>query len=144
MIRKDYLMKLIEEAAIALAMIFGLRLEKQYAEALEAVEDSFEGFFGFSTTRVLTVDPDDLIRVLREDENLTDDHLTIMADFLKEHAEILIAQGDRTKGLETLKKGLIILEHLNEAQKDLYSFDRVAKIGDFEKRIEDEIQERGK
>ena len=128
MLQRDYLLKMIEEAAYVLSKLLGLRTGGRYEEALELINQTLGSFFKFKRELLYGTDPEDLPDLLIRDYGLNDDQLTVLADILREEAELWNAQGEWEKSIESMKRALAIFEFLNKKQADLYSFERVNKI----------------
>ncbi|MCB0835841.1 MAG: hypothetical protein KDD99_04195 [Bacteroidetes bacterium] len=128
MIQRDYLLKLIEEAAYVLSRLLGLRTGGRYEEAFELINQTLGSFFKFKRELLHNTEPEELPQILIRDYGLNDDQLSILADLLREEGELWNAQAEWEKAISSLTRALAILEFLNHKQKDLYSFERVSKM----------------
>ena len=128
MIQRDYLLKLIEEAAYVLSRLLGLRTGGRYEEAFELINQTLGSFFKFKRELLHNTEPEELPQILIRDYGLNDDQLSILADLLREEGELWNAQAEWEKTISSLTRALAILEFLNHKQKDLYSFERVSKM----------------
>ena len=128
MIQRDYLLKLIEEAAYVLSRLLGLRTGGRYEEAFELINQTLGSFFKFKRELLHNTEPEELPQILIRDYGLNDDQLSILADLLREEGELWNAQAEWEKAISSLTRALAILEFLNNKQKDLYSFERVSKM----------------
>jgi hypothetical protein len=135
MLQRDYLLRMIEEASYVLARLMGLRTGGRYEEAFELINQTLRNFFKFKRELLHHTQPEDLPELLVRDYGLNDDQLSILADLLREEAELWNQKGEWEKMIASLKRALAILEFLNHKQQDLYSFDRVNKIDLIQKKI---------
>ncbi|MEZ4847969.1 MAG: hypothetical protein R3B93_04970 [Bacteroidia bacterium] len=88
MIQRDYLLKLIEEAAYVLSRLLGLRTGGRYEEAFELINQTLGSFFKFKRELLHNTEPEDLPQILIRDYGLNDDQLSILADLLREEGEL--------------------------------------------------------
>jgi hypothetical protein len=69
MIERDYIMRMIAQLAAVLARILGAKNAKNYAEALQIAQSSYEQLLGLNGELVGKMDPPTLALLLGEKEN---------------------------------------------------------------------------
>jgi hypothetical protein len=134
MFQRDYLQRLIEEAGQVIARLAGLRERRAYEAALKLLDEVYDAYFPFSRHQIAHTEPEDLPGT----EDLSDDQVTILADLMREEAEIWFDQGQWERGQARLRGALHLLRELDAQQPDLYSFDRAATIAGLRKRIDEQ------
>jgi hypothetical protein len=137
MFQRDYLLKLIEEAAFVLSRLVGMRQQSKLEEAQAYLDQIYDAYFPFSHGSILGLEAEDLIRTLQESEDLESDHLSILADLLREEAEMNFAQGKWDAGKQCLRQASAILHHLNADNPAFYSLDRMNKLAGIQKRLDE-------
>ena len=109
MIRKDYLMKLIEEAAYVMAKLMGLRKDGKDQEALHLLDETYDNFFKFEGKLLRYTDKEALLEILLHRENLSEEQLAVVADLLRNEAEVWTDKGEWTQAKDVLEKALMIV-----------------------------------
>jgi tetratricopeptide (TPR) repeat protein len=135
MFKQDYLLKLIEEVGRVAAQVMGYRQRNAYDEALQLLGETYEAFFPFNGEQLGNTEEEDLISWLVEEHGLEVPQLEVVADLLREEAEVYFQQGDWEDGQSRLHKALRVLQHLNQSQPTLYSFVRYEKIAALQARL---------
>ena len=92
MIRRDYLMRLIEQFTEALSRILKLKKEKDYKKALSLIGKTYEELLGFNSLFINSFSTDDLISIISIDRAPDVNKCIIIATLLKEEGEIYEAQ----------------------------------------------------
>ena len=82
-IREDYLMKLIEKTAQAVAQMMGLRKVGDFTAAHAVLDAAYRSLLGSDALLFSRMDPDTGSRLLAEPEKMA-----VMADLLHEDAEL--------------------------------------------------------
>lgn len=101
---KDFLKRIIEQAAEALARIAGLRRRRAFDEALQALDDSAGELLGIPKTLLDAVDVPTAARLVRDPPRLR-----VYARLLAEEADILVEAG-RDPGGRVLRARLLLEE----------------------------------
>jgi hypothetical protein len=70
MIERDYVLRMIQLLARAVARIFGLKRAGQLEEALEAVSDTVDEIFGTLRTTLDAIDPQSAAKLLSNQEKI--------------------------------------------------------------------------
>ena len=128
MFQRDYIQRMIEEAGDFVARLVGLRQANRFEELEKNLDIAFDSWFPFDRSVLLTIAPEDLPGYLVETAQLGHEHMTVLADLLREEAEYWFTVGKWDKGKHLLQGGLKILQYLNEAESDIFSFPRHEKI----------------
>ncbi|MDX2247211.1 MAG: hypothetical protein SF052_10565 [Bacteroidia bacterium] len=139
MLRRDYFLKMIEEAGYVLARLLGLRQEGRYQEALELVNDIYKDLFPFDPDLVHHTKPEDLPDLLRNEYNLTEEHLAILADLLRAEADLWYDRGVWEKATLCLQRSLALIQYLDDAHPEEYSFDRIQKLAEITEKLKDAL-----
>ncbi|MEO0471793.1 MAG: hypothetical protein AAF206_19365 [Bacteroidota bacterium] len=128
MMQRDYILRMIEEAAQMVARLMGLRKQKQYDEALQQIEDNYRAFFKLDRQTLHLTEDNQLPDLLVNEYELPEEMLGILADFLREEGEILYHQAKWEESSRAFHKALYLLEYLNETNKEVYDFSRIHKM----------------
>ena len=101
MIERDYVLRMIQLLARAVARIFGLKRAGQLEEALEAVSETVDEIFGTLRTTLDAVDPQTAARLLASPEKIE-----AYALLTAEEASILELTGDATRAKSGYRRAL--------------------------------------
>lgn len=131
MFKKDYLLRLIEEAVRLLAKAAKLIDENDLPNAQKQITKTYE---------ILKVNPEwqqmtitDLIRTLEKNE-FDDNRMEILADIFQVEAQIKEIERKEQEAYEFLLKALAIYEYVDKTSTT-YSFERIAKIDELKHRL---------
>ena len=89
MTQHDYIVQVIEQLAQLVGRLIGLRDEKRYDEAEQAIGDALRGAFGPLSSTLDEVTPECVPRLIDNAEKLR-----LYCDLLRESARIAAAKGD--------------------------------------------------
>lgn len=92
MIRRDYLMRLIEQFAEAVSKLLKLKEDKNYEEALSLIGQTYDELLGFDSLFINSFSTDDLISIISIDGVPDVNKCIIIATLLKEEGEVYEAQ----------------------------------------------------
>ncbi len=92
MIRRDYLMRLIEQFTEALNRLLKSKENKDYKEALDLIGETYKELLGFDSLFINSVGTDDLISIISTDGIPDADKCIIIATLLKEEGDVYEAQ----------------------------------------------------
>jgi tetratricopeptide (TPR) repeat protein len=111
MIRRDYILRLIEEFAEALARIRALRNDEKFAEASALTEAEFKRISGLDSEALLTLSETELLACLIRSEPLhaVREKMSFLTTLLKETGDIAAAEGRAEESRECYLKGLHLL-----------------------------------
>ncbi|MEZ4775925.1 MAG: hypothetical protein R3D00_22285 [Bacteroidia bacterium] len=138
MVRRDYFLKMIEEAGYALARILGLRKEGRYEEAFDLINDTLKSYFPFDRELVHHTSPDDLGEFLVHEHKLTEEHLALLADVLRAEGDIWYARGEWENANSSLRRALALIQYLDNIHPEEYSFDRANKLAEIKAKLKGE------
>jgi hypothetical protein len=136
MYRRDYLQRLIEEAGHVISRLMGLRTTGQHEDALRLIGEVYDSFFSVTHHEIQHTSPEALPDLMANTYQLSEEQISVMADLMREEAELWFEQGKWGKGQQLLRGALNLLRHLDQQQPDLYSFERARKIDTLEELIE--------
>jgi hypothetical protein len=147
MIRRDYLMRLIEQFVEALSKLLKLKANKNYEEALSLIGQTYEELLGFDSLFVNSFSTEDLISIISIDGVPDVNKCIIIATLLKEEGEIYEAQNQKDisrmrylKSLDIFLRGFL---SEGEIKMDISSYEMekiVEKLG--KKNLTPEIKKR--
>jgi tetratricopeptide (TPR) repeat protein len=92
MYTEDFILRLIRQVGIVLAHVLGRKAAGEYREAVDAIDTFLEEVVGMDAGLVHHLDDESLLAALSPQGNLDVDRALILADMLKEQAEILDLQ----------------------------------------------------
>jgi hypothetical protein len=111
MIRRDYIIRLIEEFAEALARIRGLKNDKRFGEAASLTDEEFKRITGIDSQALLKLSETELLARLIDTEPLhaVREKTFFLTTLLKEAGDIAAAEGRAAESRECYLKGLHLL-----------------------------------
>jgi hypothetical protein len=111
MIRRDYILRLIEEFAEALARIRALKKDKQLHEAFSLTESEFKRITGLNSESLLKLSETELLARLIQSEPLhaVREKMYFLTTLLKETGDIAAAEGRAGESRACYLKGLHLL-----------------------------------
>ncbi|MEM8524506.1 MAG: hypothetical protein AAGG68_07670 [Bacteroidota bacterium] len=128
MIQRDYIERLTQQVAKVMARLIG----KDWEQQLLVIEEVYNDWLPINRKDLIEKPPADLLDWLTVEEELSVDELEAIADLLKFEGEQI---EDYETAKDRLKKALSLLEYV-DANQDIYSMDRVYKIGQLKKELE--------
>jgi len=111
MIRQDYILRIIEQFAQALARIKHLKQNREFPEAVKALEDASQTFFGLDAASVSALSEGQLMARLisGESTHLIREKALMLVTLLNEAAELHIGQNQIEQGRACHLKALNLL-----------------------------------
>jgi len=94
MIRRDYIQRLVEQAAASLKKIVGLRQEKKHEEAYQVLQAALRELINLDAKLVLALAARDLRDLLSIDPSQAAGKGLVTADLLAEYAATLADRGE--------------------------------------------------
>lgn len=119
MIRRDYLLKLIDQLVITLKKIRGLKDQEAYEEALELIAEKKEVFLKIDAAYFAQMSVEDLETLLNNDAERTKELWKFAVDLLFEEASIYDIFDDEVKVFNAYHQALVILTHLLKKHKEV-------------------------
>lgn len=118
MLRRDYLVRMIEEMTEILGKVFGLKQERKFTEALWQLDDLYKKQFRLSNDLLRSLSAKDIVEIFHTGGKLEADKLQNLAYLMKEEGNLLIAAGQQDEGTFTLMKSLHLLITAAQAGAD--------------------------
>jgi len=127
MIRKDYILRMVEEFAKFLAAIVGLKNEGKYHEALKKIDTVYTGLIDIDPIILKSLSPEEMITFLKNEDKYSNQYLKIIAELLFEEGQIYVESGDPVSARNVLVKAKMLINYLSE-NDSTFSFDWYEKI----------------
>ena len=131
MIRRDYILRMVEEFAKFLAAIVGLRKEGKFDEALTKIDSVYRGMLDLDPITVKSVDNTELLEFLQNEKGYSHAHLKMIAELLFEEGQIYHGNGDPISARNVLEKSKLLINYLMEHEAT-FSFDWYEKLAAIE------------
>lgn len=128
MIQKDFIMRLIEEAAQVLSIALGLRERGEYIRAVEVVDDAFSGLVGVDWAYLLELKPEEIAERLRQEKQLELVQIETLAHLLVARGEAMLDLGNELLAKDCLERALSLYRALDAWEPDLLSWDRMNQV----------------
>lgn len=123
MIRRDYILRMIEEFIQALARINSLKQGQRWNEAGEALDDEFKRFVGGGAKEIVRLSETDLLARLAQEgpTQAVREKTLLLTTLLKEAGDVATAEGRPEEGCECYLKALhLLLDVLG--REDVFEF----------------------
>ncbi|WP_138494754.1 DUF6483 family protein [Paenibacillus pinistramenti] len=126
MLRRDYLVRMIEDMTEAVVTVFGLKQQKKHTEALWKLDDLFKRHFRLNSQLLNSLSVKDIIDMFRLGDKVEADKLQSMARLMKEEGLVYLEMNDTDEGLKRLMKALhlFIYSTFHGADKELWGVDK--------------------
>ncbi len=130
MIRKDYIQKIIEEFAKALATIMGLKEDGEYGKALDKIDEAYVGTMDVDPKILRSIDESELVEFLQIEKQFDNQYLKMIAELLFEEGQVYVETGDPVSARNVLGKAKKLIEYLmeNDATFSFNWYDKIAFI----------------
>ncbi|OJJ21577.1 hypothetical protein BKI52_13625 [marine bacterium AO1-C] len=119
MIRKDYILKLIDQLVIALKKVQGLKDREDYEDALELIAEKKEAFLKIDASYFDNLPIEDLDTLLKNDTQRGKEIWKFAADLLFEEATIYDILDQEAKVFRAYHQALVILTHLIKQNREV-------------------------
>jgi hypothetical protein len=106
MIKRDYILRMIDELARVITYAIGLTHTKDYEGGLKSLNQFFSDTFGWESDFVNSMPETYLLGMLKTGERLDVDATLVLAALLKAEADIYTAQGEPAKAYHRYVKAL--------------------------------------
>ena len=127
MIRKDYILRMVEEFAKFLAEIIGLKREGKFQEALQKIDGVYRGMIDLDPIVLKSLNPGELLFFLQDEKKISNTYLKMIVELLFEEGQIYTEHGDPISARNVLEKAKILINHLME-NDSTFSFDWYEKL----------------
>ncbi|MDD2891198.1 MAG: DUF6483 family protein [bacterium] len=94
MIKEDYILRMIERLAIAIAKVLKLKETNQHREALVIIDETFQELFGLNSKTISSLPAESIIELLGLNTPEEAQKCFWIADLIKEEADIYELQKD--------------------------------------------------
>jgi len=131
MLRKDYLVRMIEEMLEVIGQVFGLKQQNKLIDALWKLDDLYKAQFRLNSKMIGYLSARDLVEIFRTGGEVEADKLQSLARLLQEEGDIYITQGRQDEGLFRLMKSLhlYLAADLHGANRTLWNLEaEIAKL----------------
>jgi len=132
LIQKDYILRLIEEAAKVLAIALKLKNDGDFDMAEQTLDKAYGDILKIDKKDVLFVSNNELISYLTDGLKMETAKLEILANFFTEDS---FFEKDTETQRNLIEKVLILLQHINKIDKT-FSFERINKTERLKKALE--------
>lgn len=125
MLRRDYLVRMIEEMTEVVATVFTLKQQKKHKEALWELDEQFKRQFRLNSQMLNSLSVKDIIDMFRLGDKVEADKLQSIARLMKEEGLIHLELDQQEVGLTRLMKALhlFIYSTFHGADKKLWNVD---------------------
>ena len=108
MLHRDYLMRLVEQLARALAKILFLKEQKKYEEALQEIRQSGKVLVGVDFNMLDYISDADLMSLFKADDPLNAGRFIVIAELLKEEGDIYLELDKENESFRCYLKSLVL------------------------------------
>lgn len=126
-VRKDYLLRIIDEFFKFLARILKLKAEKDYEQAFQLIDEASLTLLKRDLNELIEKDGE--IESVIEEKSLTLDQIEVLAELLKVKADINLELSNNFTAINLYTKSLYLLNYVHTASKN-FSTSRVDKISE--------------
>src|ERR1700722_11266936 len=111
MIRRDYLLRQIEEFVAAMAKVAGLAKQEQWQQAATVTSEQFKALAGANADELVQLSDTDLLARLVEGEptHVVENKIFMLATLFKAQGDILAGEGKQEESSLYYLKGLHLL-----------------------------------
>ncbi|SDG47456.1 hypothetical protein SAMN04488542_1464 [Fontibacillus panacisegetis] len=125
MLRRDYLVRMIEEMAEVIGKVFDLKQQRKTVEALWTLDELFQRQFRFNSALLGSLSAKDIVDLFRNGELIEADKLQSLARLLKEEGDVYLLSGQSDEGTVRHMKALhlYLVAGLNGGDTTLWNLD---------------------
>ena len=106
MFSEDYILRMINQAILALLYIARLRQSRQYQKAQQVIDQSLEELLGLRADLLKQLDDEVIFRMLTMHEQLDAERVEVIADLFKVEGDILVDQNRQIDGKQSYLRAL--------------------------------------
>ncbi|MCA1294479.1 DUF6483 family protein [Paenibacillus sp. alder61] len=106
MLRKDYLVRMLEEMTEMIGKVFGLKQQRKWTEALWELDELYRKLFRLNSRLLGSLSAKDIVEMMRTGGTVESDKLQSLARLMKEEADVLTASGQPEEGVLRARKAL--------------------------------------
>ncbi len=130
MIKKDYILRMVEEFAKFLAAIMGLREDGKYEEALKKIDNVYKGMIQLDPIGIKSIGPEELLDYLKSEKKDNHHYLKMIAELLYEEGQVYVETGDPISARNVLEKSKVLINYLmdNDPTFSLDWYEKISSI----------------
>ncbi|GJM33083.1 MAG: hypothetical protein DHS20C18_20840 [Saprospiraceae bacterium] len=132
MIKRDHLLRWTQELAKVIARLMG----KETLEALDIIDDIYDGVLEFSPSELDRIPPETWWTYLTIKKSFHEGQLDFLAELLYRQGTLLHKSSQLVESKARLQQALHIFERLDKEQA-VFSFERQQQLVDIRKQLED-------
>jgi hypothetical protein len=106
MFSEDYILRMINQAILALLYLARLRKSRQYQQAQQVIDQSLEELLGLRADLLKQLDDEVIFRMLTMHEQLDIERVEVIADLFKVEGDILVDQNRQAEGMQSYLRAL--------------------------------------
>jgi|GEM_PF-541403 len=118
MFKKDYIMRMIEQFTNVVAKIMGLKVDDKFEEIHQVLNEALYDFTGLSESALERLSYKDLINLVSGFEEINSVKCFILAELLKEKADVFASLGDTGRSFNLYLKSFNINAEVMLANKN--------------------------
>ena len=134
MVRRDYIMRMIDEFSKFLAAVVGLKNEGKFEEALDKIDDIYRGMIEADPKVLKAIEPDQLLDFLQNEKQFNNQYLKLIAELFFEEGQVYVESGDPISAVIVMEKAKVLINHLMENDTS-FSLDWYEKLAVIDKVI---------
>lgn len=124
MLRRDYLMRMIEDMAGMIGKVFNLKQQRKTIEALWELDEWYQKQFRLNSSLLDSLSAKDIVELFRNGDILEADQLQSLARMMKEEGEVYLLSGLDEGIIRHMKAlHLYLAAYLNGADRKLWNID---------------------
>lgn len=127
MVRRDYIMRMIDEFSKFLAAVVGLKNEGKFEEALNKIDDIYRGMIEADPKVLKAIEPDQLLDFLQNEKQFNNQYLKLITELFFEEGQVYVESGDPISAAIVMKKAKVLINYLMENDTS-FSFDWYEKL----------------
>ena len=127
MVRRDYIMRMIDEFSKFLAAAVGLKNEGKFEEALNKIDDIYRGMIEADPKVLKAIEPDQLLDFLQNEKQFNNQYLKLITELFFEEGQVYVESGDPISAAIVMKKAKVLINYLMENDTS-FSFDWYEKL----------------
>jgi tetratricopeptide (TPR) repeat protein len=136
MLRKDYILRMIEMMVEVIAGIMGLIKKGEFDKASKSINNAYFQLLSEDATFFQKIPNDDLTDTLLNEHNYEDGHLEVLSELFRAQGELYFAQGQYSDSREYYQKSLTLLDYVTK-NSGTFSFEKEMKVDELKNKIEE-------
>lgn len=133
MIQKDFIQRMIEQISQVLGLLMGMDVPK---EKIQVINEAYETWLKTNPDYLRQLTPDNIVEVLVRGKGYTVEQIEFLAELMAEEGKAEAEMGNRVVAADLLRKTLVLFEYV-EVEQQLFSFERMGKIGEIRRLLEE-------